>query len=262
MSTSFDPNKHHDKPRKPGLLARLRSSFLTGIVVIAPVGLTIWLIWSLIGWVDSFVLPFVPQSYQPDELLRALIGRETYAAWLGEDTEINVRGVGVVFFLVFTIVVGWLAKGFIGRSLIRWGEHLVDRMPVVRSVYSGVKQIAETVFAQSESSFEKACMIEYPRKGIWAIGFISTDAKGEIAQKLGPGSGLLSVFVPTTPNPTSGFLLYFPQEDVIELDMTVEDAAKLVISAGLVYPGPKDPARLARDSAKALKQMEKAARTG
>ena len=112
-------------------------------------------------------------------------------------------------------------------------------MPVVRSIYSGVKQIAETVFAQSDRSFEKACLVEYPRKGIWAVGFISTVAKGEVQSKAAKDSQLLSVFVPTTPNPTSGFLLFFPKEDVIQLDMSIEDAAKLVISAGLVYPDSK-----------------------
>ena len=112
---------------------------------------------------------------------------------------------------------------------------------MVRSIYSGIKQISETVFAQSERSFEKACLIEYPRRGIWAIGFISTSAKGEISKRAGGGSDMLSIFVPTTPNPTSGCLLFFPEADVIELDMTVEDAAKLVISAGLVYPNGKDP---------------------
>ena len=104
-----------------------------------------------------------------------------------------------------------------------------------------MKQIAETVFAQTERSFEKACLIEYPRRGIWAIGFISTNAKGEVAYTAATTSPLMSVFVPTTPNPTSGFLLFFPKDDIIELDMSVEDAAKLVISAGLVYPNPKDP---------------------
>ncbi|MEC8196694.1 MAG: DUF502 domain-containing protein, partial [Pseudomonadota bacterium] len=103
------------------------------------------------------------------------------------------------------------------------------------------KQIAETVFAQTERSFEKACLIEYPRRGIWAIGFISTNAKGEVADTAASNSQMMSVFVPTTPNPTSGFLLFFPKDDIIELDMSVEDAAKLVISAGLVYPNPKDP---------------------
>ena len=142
-----------------------------------------------------------------------------------------------IIFLIFTIFVGWIAKGLIGRSLIRYAESLVERMPVVRTIYSGIKQISETVFAQSERSFEKACLIQYPRKGIWAIGFISTTAKGEVADHPETANEMLSIFLPTTPNPTSGFLLFVPKEDVIELQMSIEDAAKLVISAGLVYPG-------------------------
>ena len=220
-----------DLVKPPTLLKRFisgfRNSFLTGVVVIAPVGLTVWLVWTVIGWVDGFVLPFVPSQYQPEELLKAI---------LGEDVRVNIRGLGVVFFLVFTTFIGWIAKGLLGRTFIRSAENLVNRMPVVRSVYSGVKQIAETVFAQADRSFEKACLIEYPRRGIWAIGFISTAAKGEVSKRAGSGQKMQSIFVPTTPNPTSGFLLFFPAEDVIELDMSVEDAAKLVISAGLVYP--------------------------
>ena len=212
------------------MLARLRTSFLTGIVVIAPVALTIWLIWSVIGWFDGFVLPFVPDAYRPEQILNTIFGY---------DLELNIRGVGVVVFLVFATLVGWLAKGLIGRSFIKYAENLVNRMPVVRSFYSGIKQIAETVFAQQERSFEKACMIEYPRKGIWAIGFISTTAKGEIAERNSSEGPMVSVFVPTTPNPTSGFLLFFPKADIVELDMSIEDAAKLVISAGLVYPPAK-----------------------
>ena len=212
------------------MLARLRTSFLTGIVVIAPVALTLWLIWSVIGWFDGFVLPFVPDAYRPEQILNTIFGY---------DLKLNIRGVGVVVFLVFATLVGWLAKGLIGRSFIRYAENLVNRMPVVRSFYSGIKQIAETVFAQQERSFEKACMIEYPRKGIWAIGFISTTAKGEIAERSSSKGPMVSVFVPTTPNPTSGFLLFFPKADIVELDMSIEDAAKLVISAGLVYPPTK-----------------------
>ena len=215
------------------MLARLRTSFLTGIVVIAPVALTIWLIWSVIGWFDGFVLPFVPDAYRPEKILNTLFGY---------DLKLNIRGVGVVVFLVFATLVGWLAKGLIGRSFIKYAENLVNRMPVVRSFYSGIKQIAETVFAQQERSFEKACMIEYPRKGIWAIGFISTTAKGEIAERNSSNGPMVSVFVPTTPNPTSGFLLFFPKTDIVELEMSIEDAAKLVISAGLVYPPTKKSA--------------------
>ena len=222
MNTPFDEERH----RRPGLLAKLRGSFLTGLVVIAPVGLTIWLIWTVIGWIDGVVLPLVPHQFRPEQYI-----------------GINLRGVGVIIFLVFTVIIGWLAKGIIGRSLIRYAETVVDRMPVIRSIYSGIKQISETVFAQTERSFEKACLVQYPRKGIWAIGFISTEAKGEISFRAETGGKLMSVFVPTTPNPTSGFLLYFPEEDVIELDMTIEDAAKLVISAGLVYPSDKEIAK-------------------
>jgi len=221
MTTPFDedPMRH-----RPGLFARLRSSFFTGIVVIAPVGLTIWLLWTVVGWVDSVVLPLVPHTISPEKYI-----------------GINLRGIGLIFFLLFTIVIGWIAKGIIGRSLIGFAENLVERMPVVRTIYSGIKQISETVFAQSERSFEKACLIQYPRRGIWAIGFISTTAKGEVSEQTNTGSPLMSVFLPTTPNPTSGFLLFVPKDDVIELDMSVEDAAKLVISAGLVYPNAKDP---------------------
>lgn len=228
MKTPFDDDHPHH--RKHGRFSGLRASFLTGIVVIAPVAMTIWLIWTMMGWVDSVVLPLVPDTIQPEKYI-----------------GINLRGVGVIIFLIFTIFIGWIAKGLIGRSFISFAEGLVDRMPVVRSIYSGVKQIAETVFAQSDRNFEKACLIEYPRRGIWAIGFISTDAKGEVADSAHTGDQLMGIFVPTTPNPTSGFLLFFPKQDIIELEMSVEEAAKLVISAGLVYPNAKDPSQPPED---------------
>ena len=228
----MSPTEDHSKRR--GLFAGLRASFLTGLVVILPIGLTLYLIWTVTGWIDSWVLPFVPYSWRPDTLLHG---------YFGGNVPVHIRGIGVLIFLVFTIVMGWLAKGLIGRSLLLWAEHLVDRMPVVRSIYNGLKQIAETVFAQTDTSFDKACLVEYPREGLWAIGFISTAAKGEIAQKVPGEEQILSVFVPTTPNPTSGFLLYTAASRVVVLDMTVEDAAKLIISAGLVYPNQKDPSQ-------------------
>jgi uncharacterized membrane protein len=228
MNTPFSPPPPPHAPKRT-LFARLRGSFLTGLVVIAPVGLTIWLIWTVIGWIDGIVLPMVPLAYHPDRLIQTYFG-------LDPSAQINVRGIGVIIFLLFTIIVGWLAKGIIGRSFIRFAEGLVQRTPVVRTIYSGIKQISETIFAQSERSFETACMVEYPRAGAWALGFISISAKGEVARHAGIEKELVGVFIPTTPNPTSGFLLFFPRKDVIELDMSVEDAAKLVISAGLVYP--------------------------
>lgn len=220
---SEDNNLH---PHRRGLLGGLRRNFLTGLVVIAPITLTLWLIWTAIGWIDGWVLPLVPARYRPEQYF-----------------GLDLPGLGVVLFLVFTILVGWLAKGLIGRTFIHWGESIVAQMPVIRSIYNGAKQIAETVFAQSSTSFDRACLVQYPRKGIWAVAFISTRAKGEVARRIPHGDEIVSIFLPTTPNPTSGFLLFVPAEDIIELDMKVEDAAKLVISAGLVYPNAKDPTR-------------------
>ena len=209
--------------RRPGVIPRLRASFLTGLIVILPFALTLWLVWSVIGWIDGFVLPLVPHRFLPEQYI-----------------GINLRGVGVIFLLLFILLVGWVARGVIGRAVIRQGEGLVDRMPIVRTIYGGAKQIAETVFAQGDTSFDRACLVEYPRRGIWAIGFVSTTVKGEIAASDPAGEPMLSVFLPTTPNPTSGFLLFVPTSDVVILAMSVEDAAKLVISAGLVYPNGKE----------------------
>ncbi len=239
-----NPLQDDHKPRRPGLIARLRSNFLAGLIIVAPIGLTVWLIWTVVGWVDSWVWPFVPQAYHPEELINRVLGREP-----GNEITVNVRGVGVFIFLFFTVLVGWIGKGLIGRSFLSWGERLVDRTPVVRSVYNAVKQIAETVFSQRETSFDRACLVEYPRRGIWAIAFISINAKGEIDAKLNDGETIVTVFLPTTPNPTSGFLLFVPERDIKPLDMSVEDAAKLVISAGLVYPNGKDPVKVSNPAA-------------
>ncbi|MDA5094813.1 DUF502 domain-containing protein [Aliiroseovarius sp. KMU-50] len=238
----MDDHHHRSKWR---LFTGLRNNFLAGLVVVVPIAVTMWMIWTFVGWIDSWVLPFVPARYHPDALIDWLFGDSEWFKWVfGEDIRVNVRGLGVVVFLIFTVVVGWITKGLIGRSFLAWGERLVDRMPVVRSLYNGLKQIAETVFSQSaDTKFDKACLVEYPRKGIWAIAFISTKAKGEVDARIPVDEDIISVFLPTTPNPTSGFLLFVPRHSVIELDMSVEDCAKLVISAGLVYPNSKDPSQ-------------------
>lgn len=204
--------------RRTGIIARLRNNFFTGLVVVLPVFLTIYMLWAFVGFVDNRVLPLVPEQFNPRTYLDA-----------------NVRGAGLVVFLIFTTFVGSLMKGIFGRQLLRFGENLVDRVPVVRSIYNGAKQIVETITTSSDSNFDRACMVEYPRKGIWAIAFISTSTSGELLTKSGQKE-MYSVFLPTTPNPTSGFLLFLPAKDVIILDMDVEAAAKLVISAGLVMP--------------------------
>lgn len=218
-------------PRR-GFLAGLRASFLTGLVVVLPVGLTIYVVWAVIGWIDGWILPLIPSYYQPDAIIRR---------WFGPDYEFPVRGVGVLVFLVFTIFMGWVAKGLIGRSLIRRGEDLVDRMPVVRSIYGAIKQVAETFFNKKEQSFDKVVLVEFPRAGSWALGFVSTRPKGELAERLAAmGEEMSAVFVGLTPF-TSGMLLFVPTRDLVELDMGVDDAAKLIVSGGLVYPLPKEP---------------------
>ncbi len=220
MAQSKRPKKPGVPRKKHGLLGTVRTNFLTGLAVVLPVALTIYMVWSFVGFVDARVLPFLPAKYNPANY-------------------VDIRGMGLAVFLIFTTFVGALTKGLFGRSLVRMAESIVDRMPIVRSIYNGLKQIVETVFSQSSKSFEKACLVEYPRRGIWAIAFISTEARGEVLQRSGEDE-LLSVFLPTTPNPTSGFLLFVPKSDVVMLEMDVEEAAKLIISAGLVIPPTKE----------------------
>lgn len=218
--------------RRRSILASLRGSFLTGLVVVLPIGLTIYFVWTLIGWIDGWILPLIPSGYQP----QALVDR-----YIGPDTNFPVRGVGVLVFLIFTIIIGWMAKGLFGRSLIRRGEDMVDRMPIIRSVYGAIKQVAETFFNKKEQSFDQVCLLEFPRAGSYALGFISTRPKGEVANQLAAlGPDFSAVFVGLTPF-TSGMLLFVPTKDLTILDMKIDDAAKLIVSGGLVYPVPKDP---------------------
>ena len=204
--------------KNQNLFQRLRSNFLTGLVLITPIILTIYLLWGVINFIDDKVVPWLPNKYNP-------------STYLGKD----IPGLGVITFLIFTTIVGMVTKGFFGRQLIKFWQSLVDRTPVFRSIYNALKQIAETVFTKSDQTFKSACLVEYPRRGIWVVAFVSTITRGEIKEKINKDE-ILTVFVPTTPNPTSGFLLFIPKKDVIILKMSVENAAKLVISAGLVVP--------------------------
>lgn len=199
---------------------RLRRYFLTGLVICAPVVITLYLTWTLIQWVDGWVKPYIPPSYSPDAYL-----------------PFPVPGFGLLVALLMITLVGFLTANLIGRSIIGYGERVLSRMPVVRSIYSALKQIFETVFREDSDSFQSVAIVEYPRKGMWALAFVATDTLGEVQAMLDPYAGrTISVFLPTTPNPTSGYLLFVPKEDAIVLEMTVEEAAKLVISAGLVAP--------------------------
>ncbi|MEM7696632.1 MAG: DUF502 domain-containing protein [Pseudomonadota bacterium] len=205
--------------RRRRLLNRLRNYLLTGIIVAAPVTITVLLTASFVNWVDGWVKPWIPPSWDP----------ENYVPF-------PVPGTGVVVALVSLTALGFLTANIFGRTIIRLGESILNRMPLIRNVYSALKQIFETALSERSRTFRQAGLIEYPRKGLWAVVFIATEAKGEVSHRLPQDDDAISVFLPTTPNPTSGFLLFVPRRDVMMLDMSVEDAAKLVISAGLITP--------------------------
>lgn len=216
---------HLIKPVKMGFFYRLRNYFLTGIIITAPLGITIFIAWKFIGLIDSWVTPLIPSSYNP----------ETYLPF-------NLPGLGLLFSIIVLTLIGALTASFTGRILVRFGERLVARMPVIRAVYGALKQIFETVLAQSSKSFREVVLVEYPRRGIWAVAFVTGQTEGEI-QNL-TEDDLVNVFLPTTPNPTSGFLLFVPRRALVTLNLTVEEGIKLVISGGIVTPPDPRPRAL------------------
>jgi uncharacterized membrane protein len=202
---------------KRSLLMRLRGYLIAGVLVTAPITITIWLTVTLINIIDNQVTNLLPPQYDPELYL-----------------PFSVPGLGLIAVLLFLIVIGFLATNFMGRFFVRIGEEVLDRLPIIRSLYGAIKQILETVLADQADAFREVVMIEYPRKNSWVIGFLTGRSKGEVQQKT--ASDTVNIFVPTTPNPTSGFLLFVPEKDVIRLDMTVEEGIKLVVSAGIVSP--------------------------
>jgi uncharacterized membrane protein len=209
---------------KPGgpfhrsLIARLRSWFFTGLVVFGPVAVTIYIAWWFVDTVDNWVKPLAPASLWPDSYL-----------------PFHVPGFGVVIVVIGLTLLGFLAANIAGRTLVNVGEAMVDRTPLVRGVYKSVKQIFETLFSQGGTHFRKVGLVEFPSKGSWTIVFISSAPTQAVADVL-PTGGMTSVFLPCTPNPTTGFYFFVPTADVIELPMAPDDAAKLIMSAGLIQP--------------------------
>jgi uncharacterized membrane protein len=212
------PTRRASRPPKPTLLQRLRTDFLTGLVVVLPMFLTVYIVWLTIGFVDAKIIPLIPRAYNPENVF----GR-------------NIFGFGLLLFISFTTLVGALAKNLLGRQILAFGETLLNRTPIIRPIYNGLKQIAETLFTSTGNSFQQTCLVEFPRRGIWRIGFVSNEQLGEIPGRAGEPD-MLSVFLPHTPNPTTGFLIFIPRSDVTLLDMSVEEAARVVISGGLVSP--------------------------
>ncbi len=194
----------------------MKRYFITGLLIWAPLGITIWVLSLILGMMDQSIM-LLPSDWQP----RALLG-------------FHLPGMGALLTLLVVFVTGLLTANFIGQRLVRWWEALLHRIPVVRSVYQSVKQISDTVFSPSGQAFRQAVLVQYPRPGSWTIGFLTGTPGGEIAAHL--GKDMVSLYVPTTPNPTSGFFLMVPKADVVELDMSVEDALKYLISIGVVAP--------------------------
>ncbi len=210
------------RPRM-SLSQRLRAYMFAGILVTAPIFITFYLAWLFVTFVDSKINPLIPAKYNPESYL-----------------PFAVPGLGLLVLIIALMLVGALTAGFFGRLWLRLSERVLSQMPVIRNVYSAVKQILETVLAQQSNAFREAVLIEYPRRGMWAIGFLTGITKGEV-QNL-TEEECINVFLPTTPNPTSGFLLFVPRKDIVPLTMSVEDAIKMVISGGIVTPPDKRPA--------------------
>ncbi len=219
-----------------GFVGRVRNYFLTGLVVAGPVAVTAWLIWWFVTWVDNLVRPLIPQSYRP----------ETYL-------PVNVPGFGLVIAFVALTLLGFFTANLVGGRLVNLGENLLEHMPVVRPIYRTIRQIFQTLFSSSDSSFRHVGLVEFPAPGMWSVVFLTQPPSAEIAARL-PQSEHVSAFLPCTPNPTTGFFFYVPRRDVVDLDITVEQAMTLLISAGIIQPGVDPHNRLA-----ALAQTARAA---
>ena len=195
------------------VVSRIRAYFLAGVLVTAPLGITVYLGVIFIAFIDNSVIPLIPEHYLP----------------------YRIPGLGLIILAIALTLIGALTAGLFGRWLVRTGERILNRMPVVRSVYGAIKQIFETVLAQKSQAFREAVLVEFPRRGAWSIGFITSQTQGEVA-RLMASDGLMTVYVPTTPNVTGGYMIFVPRAEIVPLSMSVEDAWKMVISMGIVTP--------------------------
>ncbi|HAU28766.1 MAG TPA: hypothetical protein DCW68_01465 [Rhodospirillaceae bacterium] len=201
----------------PSFLARLRKHFLTGLLVTTPLGLTLYLTWLVITWIDGLVAAIIPPDWNPMSYL-----------------PYQVPGLGLVAVFILLVFIGTVASGYFGKLFVSVGEGILAHMPVVRTIYAATKQVMETVFSNHSSAFRQVVMIEYPHDGMWALAFLTGKTTGEV-QAITTDE-VINVFLPTTPNPTSGFLLFVPRKKIIPLSMTVEEGIKMIMSAGIITP--------------------------
>jgi uncharacterized membrane protein len=228
-----------------GLMSRIRTYFLTGLIVAGPVAVTLWLIGWFVTWVDNLVRPLFPVAYRP----------ETYL-------PVNIPGLGLIIVFLALTLLGFLTANLIGRKLVDFGESLLSHMPIVRPIYRTAKQIFQTLFSKSDSSFRRVGLVEFPSPGMWSLVFLTQSPSAEISNHLPPNEHV-SAFMPCTPNPTTGFFFYVPRRAVIDLDITVEQAMTLIMSAGIVQPGGDPQGKLAAlaETARAAQAARKAAPT-
>lgn len=215
-------------PHGSGFWARLRNYFLTGLIVTGPLAITAYLIWSFVTWVDDLVRPLIPIAYRP----------ETYL-------PLRVPGTGLIIAVIVLTLLGFLTANLVGRTMVEAGETLLGRMPIVRAIYKSLKQIFETLLSKSGTSFRKVGLVEFPAPGMWSLVFLSTPPSEAVHEALPSEEEHVSVFLPCTPNPTTGFFFYVKRSEVIELDVTPESAASLIMSAGLIQPKADPQKRLA-----------------
>jgi uncharacterized membrane protein len=214
-------------PSQTSFAGRVRNYFLTGLVVAGPLLVTAWLTWSFINWVDNLVRPFIPPTYRP----------ETYLPW-------PIPGTGLVIAFIALTLLGFLTANLVGRKFLELGENLVSRMPIVRPIYKTMKQIFETLFSKTGSSFRQVALVEFPAPGMWSLVFVSLPPSADLAANL-PEGDHVSAFMPCTPNPTTGFFFYVLRKDLVVLDISVESAMTLLISAGMVQPDNNAQKKLA-----------------
>ncbi|CCE06924.1 conserved hypothetical protein [Bradyrhizobium sp. STM 3843] len=245
MSSRDDLPPQPEPPADPpaetthhGLMFRFRNYFLTGLVVAGPVAITLYITWWFVTWVDGLVRPFVPSAYRP----------ETYLPF-------GIPGSGLIVAVVGLTLLGFLTANLIGRTLVDLGERILGRIPAVRAIYRGLKQVFETLFSGKGSSLRRVGLVEFPSPGMWSIVLISQPPSTDIANSLPGQEDHISVFLPCAPNPTTGFFFYVPKSKIIEIDMSAEDAATLIMSAGVVQPGSDPQKKVA-----ALANMAQAAR--
>jgi uncharacterized membrane protein len=249
IEDALAPPHPHEAPASHGFASRIRNYFLTGLVVAGPVAITIYLAWSFVTWVDDLVRPLFPVALRP----------ETYL-------PVKIPGLGLIIAFIALTLLGFFTANLVGRKLIEFGESLLGRMPVVRPIYRGLKQVFETLFSKSASTFRTVGLVEFPSPGMWSLVFLSTPPGSGITERLPTQEEHVSVFMPCTPNPTTGFFFYVPRREVIELDIPVEEAAKLIMTAGMIQPGAAggDPQkRLAAlaETARVAKEANRAAAT-